>query len=382
MKSTYIALGVAGIAVIGIIAMYIGESSRANTNDDFINEVRQRAQSVVGKGESGEGIIPGTSGNPDLVPRIRVQEEVVFENIPAGQDYVSYIDIYNDGKAALEIEDVTTECGCTVGEMVDPIIQGGESGKMKITILPEYIYNLEIRRNLSIISNDPVNRMIQLPVTSKIDADLAIDPRYIEFGNVPHGETRTATLRMWQTKDAELKISNIRGSDETSKYVHMDFVELPEAQWREPGKREYDLVFSLAADAPIGPIAFDAECSLSLESQPTLKIPVRAGIIFFATADETIQDKVNVMKAGESAIVSNVKASRPFAVDFSSINVPTGMALAISGTEEDLDRDVLLEVSDSVPQGNYAVIGRYEIIDSSGLSEPGYSFLRVEFRVE
>jgi len=282
MRGVHIAIAVFVIAA-GILTMYIFSSgsesgvSARSAGDDFLNEVRRSAEVNPELGEV-EGTIPGLSENPDMVPRVEVGgTPIELGPIPNDDYYTTEVPIYNRGERTLVIEQITTECVCTEGSMEGRTrIPPGGQAPLKLVINPNVIPGFKTTKALTIRTNDPGNRVVHLPVTTKVDPEFSLTPEYPDFGEVAAGAEHTTVLRFRTLQEEPIEVTGVKKLGNQTNDFGASFAVAPEDSWQEPGKPEYDITVTLRPTAPVGPFTQYIEIESTCKRVPSYRGAVRA----------------------------------------------------------------------------------------------------------
>ena len=311
------------IAVIGLIG---GFFLLALTRTD--QPVLSAPQVATG---SEAGAIPAVGSNQDAVPKIEVSTinydmgEISGKEVAKGS-----IDIFNRGGAPLEIKAVRTSCGCTVGKQESDIVPPGGSTKLNISVDPFKIPGFTSSKTLTITTNDPITREIDVQVSVHLKPEYSLEPSTVDFGRVSKGQPTERVLHMVQHTDEPLELKETKMVGPI-KGVKAEFVKCPENTWKQPGKAEYDIKVRLDESVPSGPLngAFLVITSLArlprvrvqysgivdtfytLSSPSTLRFsrPIRPGVADGAILTVSAPDAFELLgvQLGSEELVATVK---------------------------------------------------------------------------
>jgi hypothetical protein len=148
------------------------------------------------------------------VPRLVVDEpHFDFGQQQNNQTIEHTFVIRNEGDATLDITNVRSSCGCTVGNVSTRSVPPG--GTSEITGL----YNLRGRRGtqrsvLTVESNDPANPRAALTMGGVALQELAVRPDRVFFGQVNSGETTTREIEVFGLVDKPFEITAMRFDSE------------------------------------------------------------------------------------------------------------------------------------------------------------------------
>ncbi len=134
-----------------------------------------------------------------------------FGQIYKGQKVEHIYKFENRGKNILEIKKVKTSCGCTAAILTNDTIPPGETGEIKATFSSGSVSG-NIKKNITVASNDPDTPKYRLTISGEIIKDLIIKPEYIDFGSVSVGEKSNKTVSIKSQTEPDFKIKKITSS--------------------------------------------------------------------------------------------------------------------------------------------------------------------------
>lgn len=247
-----IMVGVAVFMVVGVVsyALLANVGATPESNDEFLEEVR--AADAPSNSAIEEALLPGTTQSGEL-PAIAVETNHYDMGVIANEGLAEGgVTIKNNGDAPLVVSKVSTSCGCTMGYAPEkPIPPGGEA-KMRVTVDPARIPGYTSTKTLTIFSNDPHNPQAQVQVSARVNPEIAMEPETIHFGVVSKGETPAQTIIARQNVDQDLEIKDVVLPPATQGVFDVELKERPESEWKNPGRKEYEITVAVKPDAPIG----------------------------------------------------------------------------------------------------------------------------------
>lgn len=244
----------AAILVFAVVygVMGVGRNDAVPTSEEeFLEAVRARVEQNAKTTGAVEATVP--QPNQDFPePRIEVETNLYDMGVIANDVKTeAKMRVYNRGTAPLHIKRVTTSCGCTKGRMTDDVIRPGKSADLLITVDPFRIPGFTSKKMLTIFSNDPENAQVQVIVTAVVEQEIEITPPNVNFGVIDKGEGAEQKIRIRQLLDKPFEISEATVTAHPQVF-ELEWSEVPEAQWRTAGRREYDLTAKVKPDAPVG----------------------------------------------------------------------------------------------------------------------------------
>lgn len=329
-----VALFIAAGALLAIFALGGGGGDAPTNPDDFLQSVRQQAERAT----STEDIIaplPGSANSAALVPRIRIEPPAPsFGPIPNDQFYDGTVMVHNDGAAPLVIIKINTECPCTQGTMVQETIPPGGSAPMTIRINPGLVLGFHTTKTLTVVTNDPKHRAVEVPVTSHVEPEFSVTPPAIDFGEVTKGSTPTQRIRIAQLNDEPLDILDIGAFPGHVEDFTATYERVPESEWAAPGKAEYDVDITLSPDAAVGSSAREIRVTNTTRRVRDYGLLAHANVIAFYEVTPVQLTYYGAVRDDQPGTVDlTIRANAPIEVDAIRSSV-AGLSFAtISGSE-------------------------------------------------
>jgi hypothetical protein len=160
-------------------------------------------------------------------PAISTDKKIIdFGELISGELGTKKLTITNKGKGDLVLLKVSFTCGCTIpqiilpsGEIVVPdkkgdkvlgTLKGGEKAELDLEFRA-LGYNGEIKRMLTIHTNDPQHRETDVGVMAVVRPAFDFEPRRISFGDVPKGHGAEQTLLIRSIRAGAFKINSFDG---------------------------------------------------------------------------------------------------------------------------------------------------------------------------
>jgi hypothetical protein len=223
--------------------------------------------------------------------------------------------VKNTGQADLMIAEVRPSCGCTVANF-DRRIAPGASGTIKATI-DTARFQGQIAKTVTVKSNDVANPELVLTMKADIYALVEVLPSERATFYATRGEavTKSFTIKATDNEGPALEISsvetNVPGLEHKLSKVDAG----------------YQLDLSLAADAPIGPLAGQVKLKTNHPKVPEVTMTVAGNVkgpitvapsaVFLPSkkaadmAQESRSVNLRASKDGTSFKVSDVKVDNP-----------------------------------------------------------------------
>ncbi|MBI2433236.1 MAG: DUF1573 domain-containing protein [Candidatus Hydrogenedentes bacterium] len=248
-------------------------------NEEFLKSIAKTRQQDTG---ASQGLLPSIEDDPSLVPKIEVEtQDLDMGTISGEKTAQATLKVFNRGKRDLQINEIQTSCLCTEGHI--PIeratIPPGGQSYIDITVDPTRIPGFHSQKTLTISSNDPENTQVPVKVTVNIDPEFDLEPAEANFGEILKGETPEMTLRLRQVREQPVEVTDV------SEYATVTVPEIegavrqvPESEWKTPGKAEYDITIKLRPTLPQGDFSRYVNVATNITRLPLFPLGVRAKI--------------------------------------------------------------------------------------------------------
>ncbi len=241
--------------------------------------------------------------------------------IPNDRDTETQVTVYNRGKSLLEIRDVRSACPlCTRGYFNPGAhrIAPGQSSPLNIVVSPAGIHEFHSVKTLTIMGNDPRNPQLQLRVEAHVDPEYELEPGFFDFGEVQKSERAQRVIRFRNRFEPPVVIKGVslnweEPAQAETPPISFSVEELPETDWREPGKTEYDITATLAPELRSGPFDLFVFIHTSLERFSPHRIAAR-GEIIAPYVVQLEQDGATLTLRGNDGGVITIHADQAIAV--------------------------------------------------------------------
>jgi len=118
-------------------------------------------------------------------------------------------EVKNAGSDPLQIDDVKTNCGCTVADIQPRTIPPGGTGTLTITVDPARLVGFDVDKTVNIVSNG-AKRRDTVTVVGKIDPEFIVDPPLLDLGNIHRGAKKEAQIVMRQAGGELVELKNVK----------------------------------------------------------------------------------------------------------------------------------------------------------------------------
>lgn len=359
------------LIVVGVffVVAYMRTSGASKVPEDtneFLAEVR--AMREAGQGSTvRDGLLHGGPDGSLGGPKIELEAtKLDLGEIDNSKPTTTTLMVYNRGGAPLEISDIRTTCGCTVGEMEKngfrsdwmpvPFIPPKDQLPMTITVDPFRIAGFDSTKVLTVISNDPVTPAVEIPVTARVRPEFTLEPESLELGSVQNGESNEARVILREADTTDLEVTEVRpGRNATRKtgpedtdvdsgeiLYSLDLNERPQSEWANPDRKEWEILVKFAPNLPVGTFSDSFHILTNTKRLPSFAYRVSANVESFFSVTPTMLSVRNAVDPGSSQIATAVVSSE---AEFSLDDVEvTGEAFSVAVREGDKPNTKFLDL--------------------------------------
>jgi hypothetical protein len=240
-----------------------------------------------------------TTNIPAAVPTVKKAPKLTFEkkvhdfgNVSPNSTQIYAFKFKNTGTDILRITDVNASCGCTVTQLQKKEYAPGESGVLAVGYLVESQLG-EPTKLIHIVSNDPLNPIVDLSVKAKITAAVDLQPRELELSLVqPNANCPEITLTSLDNQP--FTVTAFASTDRCIKAE----VDSPEPATRHTLKLTADM--SILESKPEGAFEIGLSHPSSKTIGGTFSAPARftvkpANLTIYQASPETTTKKVTII---------------------------------------------------------------------------------------
>jgi len=294
---------------------------------------------------------PPIPGAP--IPHAIAQDPVwdagtVAAGAQVGHEFV----LRNDGPDTIFLREVRPSCGCTVVSF-DPSMPPGGSAHVRATV-DTGAFRGGIAKDLTVFTSDPGNPSLLLTVKAVVRPPVDALPGYYRFRHLQGQPAESMAQTVWATDRPDFRITGVQSpSKSITVTVHAASPAERRAEGTDP---QFVVVATLAADAPLGPLAGDVIVHTNDARQGTLAIPLVGDVRPLVALVPPVVD-LGTFEHGEprraSLIVSN-NGTAPIDVLGVETDVP-GLTVKLAPEGKAGKRwDVALTLAADAPKGPLA----------------------------
>jgi len=159
--------------------------------------------------------------------------KVHFGNIFDDQKMFKKIGIKNTGDKTLNIKNVNTTCGCTVGKLAKRILEPGEETVANISFDPKGKRG-ETEKKVSFVSNDPVNAVVEVTIAADVMRGWDFEPGRLKFKKLSFRDSFDKVVQSFLIKNNRAEPLGILSLDSHNPHVT---VQNPESVIVDPGRK-------------------------------------------------------------------------------------------------------------------------------------------------
>lgn len=366
IRSNHIVIAVVLLLAGFFLLVYLRSTSAKDGGGTNVIEEAKRLREQ-GRGSTvRDGLLPGEEGSMENTGTIELPG-TVFEagEIVNSEMTVKEIFVANRGKAPLEITEIRTSCGCTVGEMEKNVVKpdgkqitqippGGRM-PMKITIDPFRIPGFHSRKTLTVYNNDPKNPQPSIDVAVTIVPEYTVEPDALEFGNLEKGQAAEATMIVREANAPDLDITGVEAghaakptpaagapAGPATPLYTVDVQKRPESDWASPDHPEWAVTLRLSPDLPTG--TFKDTFFILSNSKRVDRVGFHVSALvdtFFTVAPAMFSVRNAVSPGQEQVATAVVSAEAPLTLEELTV---TGEALQVTSRPGDKPNTVFIDL--------------------------------------
>lgn len=179
-------------------------------------------------------------------------------------------EIRNVGTETLRIRDVSSSCGCAVAEF-DRSIGPGKSGRV-VTTIETRDFRGPIAKAVTVFTDDTANPRIKLVVKADIRPMFELQPVYARFVVVVGEEHPISEHLLWASDATPMEVTAV---ESPYRFLEASYREASAKERRSEGPdKQWKIVLTLAADAPVGPMADFVRIRTNRPGSKLIKLPV------------------------------------------------------------------------------------------------------------
>ena len=130
-----------------------------------------------------------------------------FGTILQGENVRHVFTFTNRGDVPLNIEKVSSSCGCTAALSSAKTLAPGESGEIQ-TSFDSTRFRGQVNKTVYLYTNDPAQPMVQLQIKGNIQVELLFEPQVVNFGAVAAKRTVKSSVTLINQGKQQILLEN------------------------------------------------------------------------------------------------------------------------------------------------------------------------------
>ena len=285
-----------------------------------------------------ESFLPGE--DPPGNPRLKLSaEQVSFGTIDPYTPRTLDVIVKNVGEAVLKLTSVKSSCQCTQAHLEKDSVAPGGQTILRVEMNPQRYHGDSPRIQVLLASNDPDNRASIIKVSADIEPEFVVEPKELDFGEIPVGEKRVLILHARQELDGEFEVTRITKSVGR---IDTRFKEVTAPD--DKGRRSFEIEATVMPDAKPGTLDGNLAVWTNIKRIPYVQIRVKGRIIGVEAVPATVHFGLVEPGRGEVARLI-LRAPYPFEIAETEIGVD-GFSLEVVDDEPDMMKQTVRIVMD------------------------------------
>jgi len=116
--------------------------------------------------------------------------------------------VYNSGTGPLDIYNIAVSCGCTTTDLKKHHLDPNDTTDLTIRFDTQHFVG-SVTKSITIVSNDPVRRNLEVQFHSTIRSIFDINPIPVYFGKLPVGQLTTVSMGIKNLEKQKIAIVSV-----------------------------------------------------------------------------------------------------------------------------------------------------------------------------
>jgi len=241
--------------------------------------------------------------------------KIEFGVIARGADAIYRVKIKNIYKETVHISDVRTTCGCSAAKPTATTLQSLETAYVEVK-MDTNRFMRDKNSNVIVSFDQPGIAQVRIPIHAYIRTDVVISPGAAKFGQITKGTSAQRTLNIAYAGRSNWIIEEVRSDNA---YLETHLVE----KSRTANRVNYDLMVSIKADAPVGPIRDQLILVTNDANSPRVPLLVEADIESDITVTTPVVALGQLIPGQSKPFNVVLRGKKPFTIE--KIEVESGM---------------------------------------------------------
>ena len=131
-----------------------------------------------------------------------------FGTVYQGENVRHVFTFTNKGDVPLNVEKVSSSCGCTAALVSAQTLAPGQSGEVQASF-DSSRFRGEVSKTVYLYTNDPVQPVVQLHLKGNVQVEVALEPQLVNFGTVAPKKTFRSTVQLLNQGKQELRLEGL-----------------------------------------------------------------------------------------------------------------------------------------------------------------------------
>jgi hypothetical protein len=131
-----------------------------------------------------------------------------FGTILQGENVRHVFVFTNNGDTTLNVEKISSSCGCTAALASAKQLAPGESGEVQ-TSFDSTRFRGAVKKTVYLYTNDPAQPMIQMQLKGNVKEELTMTPQMVNFGTVAPQKAVKASVSLVNQGDREVRLDGL-----------------------------------------------------------------------------------------------------------------------------------------------------------------------------
>ncbi len=237
-----------------------------------------------------------------------------FGVVARGAECKTQLKVRNIYQETINITNVSTSCGCSAAKPSANQILSGQEAYIEIS-MDTARFMREKTSSALVTLSEPTKGLrmeVKIPLKVYIRTDVVLTPGSVNFGAVDVGAGAERKITLAYAGRADWKIKNIVSP---KPYLTAQAVETSRSAVTGVGSANYDVIVTLAADAPTGFLREQLTLITDDQANPNVPLPVEARV----EADVLIEPSeltLGTVAAGQSKTMNLIiRGKKPFKIE-------------------------------------------------------------------
>lgn len=232
-----------------------------------------------------------------------------FGSVARGADVRHKIAVKNLYEETIRITNVSTTCGCTAAEPSQRELKTGEVAHIEVVMnTVKFLREKNSNVDVTLTFDGRTFKTVRIPIKAYIRPDVVLEPGRADFGSVEVGHGAEKRIQIAYAGRDDWKIVDVKSP---SSLIGTKLVETA----RGNGRVNYELVVSIAPEAPTGAIREQIVLLTDDERNPRVDVIVEGDVVADVIVSPAALDFGSLIPGVPKTLSVVVRGRRPFAID-------------------------------------------------------------------